>query len=121
MQEQDGSIRRIGPAHPDYRVQLQSVSVNPRMARVKGLFFVLFGVAMLGISWRQLVNEGYYYPVLVLFGPVMVLLGTLIAMRPRYSQRPRDDAERRRHVRTTFTLGMLGLAIGTIICFLFSI
>jgi hypothetical protein len=120
IQDQDGTIRRIGPAHPDYRLHLHSIPVNVGKARIIGICPILFSVALLGINWRLLVSEGYYYPTLVLIAPVMLLLGILILARPRYAEPVRDE-DRRAMGRLMIPLGMLGLAIGGLICYLFGI
>jgi len=42
IQDQDGTIRRIGPAHPDYRLHLHSIPVNMGKARIIGICPILF-------------------------------------------------------------------------------
>ena len=95
VQDEDGVVHRIGPEHPDYRLHLRSVRIDPKKARIGGIVSILVGLGLLWLNWHLLVTSGYYYVALVFFAPAILFFGLLVVVRPDYAGPAPGEADAR--------------------------
>jgi hypothetical protein len=58
---------------------MRSLTAKPRLA---ALIIAIIGVVLLAVNHRTVVGEHNYYPMLMLFGPVCILVGIVGAIAP---------------------------------------
>lgn len=59
---------------------MRSLSARPRVA---ALIVAFIGFVFSAVNHRTVLNERNYYPMLMLFGPVCMLIGIAAAIEPR--------------------------------------
>ena len=95
LQDENGVFSRIGPEHPDYRLHLRSIHIDPKRARIAGIGCILAGVGQLWLNWHLLVTRGYYYLQMVFFGPPIFFMGLVVLLLPANAVPARGEANTR--------------------------
>src|SRR5215472_1469064 len=89
LRDENGVVSRIGPEHPDYRLHLRSIRIDPKKARIAGIVCVLAGVGGMWLNWHDLATSGYYDLRLVFWAPPVLVMGLTVLMLAKHTGPPR--------------------------------
>ena len=113
LQDENGAISRIGPEHPDYRLHLRSIRIDPKKARIAGIVCVLAGVGGMWLNWHDLATSGYYDLRLVFWAPPTLVTGLTVLLPPKNARpAPGEPNVRSRKVMAIAVVVLMLVATG---------
>jgi hypothetical protein len=115
VQDECGFTGEIGPEHPHYerlRAHYQAAKRNSWRTSLLGLAMIAMGAGGWWYNWHLAANTGEFYIKLCVLGPLGILGGILMMLRPDWAGPIRSDSTRAHKTALAAVLGLMVVASG---------